>query len=279
MDRIQKALDRSRAERVDAPGAAPRAERVHSVGSEPVSNASTAGRAPERIVYTQTRVFTPAAAVLERNRILNPASADAASVAFRMLRTQVLQRMDANAWRSLAIFSPAAADGKTTTAINLAVSLASDRLHTVLLVEFDFKRPSMGAKLGLTPQFGADDALLGRAALEDCLYHPEGFDRLVVLPARAPIADSSEILAGPRSRAIVAEIRARYPERLIVYDLPPVMSADDALAFAPLVECGLVVAAEGQTRRSDLARTVELLHKTPLVGTVLNRAAQAPSGY
>jgi hypothetical protein len=58
-----------------------------------------------------------------------------------------------------------------------------------------------------------------------------------------------------------------------------VLSADDALSFAPLVECGLVVAAEGSTRRDDLVRTVELLHKTPLVGTVLNRAADTPSGY
>jgi hypothetical protein len=54
---------------------------------------------------------------------------------------------------------------------------------------------------------------------------------------------------------------------------------DDALSFAPQVECGLVVAAEGRTRRKDLVRTVELLHKTPLVGTVLNRAADAPAGY
>jgi len=263
MDRIQKALDLSRAERAGA-GPPPRAERI---------------QVPGQILYTQTRVFTPASPVLERNRILNPSSSDAAAVAFRMLRTQVLQRMDDKGWRSLAIFSPGAADGKTTTAINLAVSLASDRLHTVLLVDFDFKRPTLAAKLGLAPEFGAEDALLGRAPLEDCLYHPEGFDRLVVLPARAAIADSSEILAGPRSRAIVGELRARYPERIIVYDLPPVMAADDALAFAPLVECGLVVAAEGKTRRNDLARTVELLHKTPLVGTVLNRAAQAPPGY
>ncbi len=64
-----------------------------------------------------------------------------------------------------------------------------------------------------------------------------------------------------------------------MFDLPPVLAADDALAFAPLVECGLVVAAEGRTRRNDLVRTIELLHNTPLVGTVLNRAGDTPSGY
>jgi Mrp family chromosome partitioning ATPase len=91
--------------------------------------------------------------------------------------------------------------------------------------------------------------------------------------------NSSEILAGPTCRELVAELRSRYPERVIIFDLPPVLDADDALSFVPLVDCGLVVAAEGGTRRNDLVRTVELLSKTPLVGTVLNRAATAPAGY
>jgi protein-tyrosine kinase len=234
---------------------------------------------PTAVVYTRTKVFSPVPGHLERNRILRSDDSDSAASAYRMLRTQVLQRLDAHGWRSLAIFSPGANDGKTTTAINLAVSLAGDRLHTVLLVDFDLKHPSLAASLGLDPEFGVDDALTGKAPLEDCLYHPEGFNRLVVLPARAGLGNSSEILAGPRSRELVAELRSRYPERVIIYDLPPVLTADDALSFAPLVECGLVVAAEGRTRRNDLVRTIELLNKTPLVGTVLNRAADAPSGY
>lgn len=264
-------MDLARLSRVPGSG---RAERLHVR-----DGAAAAPAIPGAIVYSRTRLFTPSTQILERNRILDPASSHGAANAFRMLRTQVLQRMDAHGWRSLAIFSPGASDGKTTTAINLAVSMASDRLHTVLLVDFDFKRPSMAERLGLAPEQGSDDALCDRAPLEDCLYHPEGFDRLVVFPARAALADSSEVLAGPRSRALVAELRARYPERIILYDLPPVLAADDALAFAPLVECGLVVAGEGRTRRKDLVRTVELLGKTPLVGTVLNRALQAPAGY
>jgi protein-tyrosine kinase len=274
MDRIRKALDLARLERVH-PEDSPRMDR-------PVQDETADGLtriAPASITYTRTRVFTPQADVLERNRIMNPSASDPAAAAFRMLRTQVLQRMDANGWRTLAIFSPSAHDGKTTTAINLAVSLASDRLHTVLLVDFDFKHPTLAARLDLAPESGADDALSGRARVENCLYHPEGFERLVVLPARAALENSSEILAGPRSREVVGELRARYPERIIIFDLPPVLSTDDALSFAPLIECGLVVAAEGRTRRNDLVRAVELLHKTPLVGTVLNRATDVPPGY
>ena len=149
----------------------------------------------------------------------------------------------------------------------------------MLLVDLDFTHPTIATRFGLSPEFGSDDAMMGAAKLEDCLYHPEGFDRLVLMPARATLADSSEILAGPRSRQLVTELRARYPERILVFDLPPVLTADDALAFSPQVDCGLIVAAEGRTRRNNLVRTVELLAKVPLVGTVLNRAADVPSGY
>jgi Mrp family chromosome partitioning ATPase len=196
-----------------------------------------------------------------------------------MLRTQVIQRMDENGWRTMAVLSPRANDGKTTTAINLAVSMANDHRHTVLLVDCDLRCPAIGATLGIKPEFGVDDLLRGEARIEQCLYHPEGFDRLVVLPARAPLANSSEALAGPRGRALVADLRGRYPERIIVFDLPPVLGTDDALAFLPLVECGLVVVAERATPRDDLLRCMELLRKTPILGTVLNRATDVSPGY
>jgi protein-tyrosine kinase len=286
MDHIGQALERVRQERK----AVESAVRAPLVGSRragaPLDAQGDEVRGPDRrpgngrFVYTRTRVFTPLADVLEANRILDPAATTAASAGFRMLRTQVLQRMDANGWRSLAIFGPTSSEGKTTTAINLAISLANDHRHSVLLADFDFRRPAVARRLGLSPEYGADDVLTGAASLEDCLYHPAGFERFVVLPARSTLMNSSEVLASYRTRQIVDELRSRYPERIVLFDLPPVLSADDALAFAPLVECGLVVVAESRTRRNDLVRTMELLHKTSIVGTVLNQAsAPSSSGY
>jgi len=280
MDRIRKALDLARQERDRSfdPEAT-----VHAIDLEakghPTSESRAAPSLPTRIVYTNTRIFTPDAGALESKRVVNPAGNDAAAAAFRMLRTQVIQRMDENGWRSVAVLSPGAQDGKTTTAINLAVSLANDHQHTVLLVDCDLRRPTIGARLGINPEFGMDDLLNGDAHVEQCLYHPEGYDRLVVLPARAALANSSDALAGPRGRRLVAELRGRYPERIIVFDLPPVLGTDDALAFLPLVECGLVVIAERATRRDDLLRCMELLRKTPILGTVLNKATDVNSGY
>jgi protein-tyrosine kinase len=272
MDRIRRALDLARQEREQ--GSRP----------TPISNPSAEceaidARFPTSIAYSNTRVFTTEPALLESNRIVNPSGNDPAATAFRMLRTQVLLRMDENSWRSLAVLSPGADDGKTTTAVNLALNLANDRHHTVLLIDSDLKRPTIGATLGIKPEFGLDDILRGDARIDQCLYHPEGFDRLVVLPARAALENSSEALAGPRGRALVAELRSRYPERILVFDLPPVLGEDDALAFLPLVECGLVVVAEGATRRDDLLRCMELLRNTPVIGTVITRASEVNSGY
>jgi protein-tyrosine kinase len=283
VDRIRKALDLAREERDRGFD-----REAHAVMIDPEAKAHLTSEAPRsvpgvpaQIVYTNTRVFRPDAAALESKRIVNPAGNGngAAVAAFRMLRTQVIQRMDENGWRTMAVLSPGANDGKTTTAINLAVSLANDHRHTVLLVDCDLRQPAIGATLGINPEFGVDDLLQGRARIEQCLYHPEGFDRLVVLPARAALANSSEALAGPRGRALVADLRDRYPERIVVFDLPPVLGIDDALAFLPLVECGLVVIAERVTPRDDLLRCMELLRKTPILGTVLNRATDVSPGY
>jgi Mrp family chromosome partitioning ATPase len=281
MDRIRKALDLARREREQGPESAPMPRLSAEPAPMPRTSVEPAADAqyPRSIAYSNTRVFSPDSALLESNRIIDPSGSDPAATAFRMLRTQVLQRMDENAWRSLAVLSPGAHDGKTTTAINLAVNLANDRRHTVLLVDSDLKRPSISAALGITPELGLDDVLRGNARIDQCLHHPQGFDRLVILPARAALANSSEILAGPRGRAVVAELRARYPERILVFDLPPVLGADDALAFLPLVECGLVVVAERATRREDLLRCMELLRKTPLIGTVVTKATYVNSGY
>lgn len=274
MDRIRRALDLAREDRARLVGGEEIATLLEFPASAPSSN-----EVPGFIEYTKTRVYAPRPKTLESNRIVDPSGTDPAAAAFRMLRTQVLQRMDDKGWRSIAVLSPNSRDGKTTTAINLAMSLANDRRHTVLLVDSDLKHPAIARTMGIEPEFGLNDVLSGDAGVEECLYHPKGFDRLVILPTTGTLANSSEALSGHRGRELVAEMRQRYPERIVLFDLPPIMGADDALAFLPLVECGLIVVAERATRREDLLRCMELVSKTPIVGTVLNRSTTVTSAY
>ena len=267
MEKIRKALDLAREQRA-----------VHHHGQIPDPSPVGEQRRPQggEVVayeYTRTRVITPDPVALERRRIMLPSSTSAAAEAFRMLRTQILQRMAAHGWRSLAVVSPGGDEGRSTTAANLALTIAADSRHSALLCDLDLRSPSLAALFDFVAERGVDDVLAGRSLIEDCLYHPRGYDRFVLLPARAPLAGSSEVLAGPAARELVRELRERYLDRILIFDLPPVLAADDALAFAPSVECALVVVGEGTTRRDDLARCLELLRNTPIVGTVLNRAA------
>ncbi len=270
MEKIRKALDLAREQRAsqrpdagDAGAGAPAAATERRPGP----------REPGVYEYTRTRVFAPDPAELERRRIVAPSSTSDAAEAFRMLRTQVLQRMAANHWRSIAIVSAGANDGRSTMATNFALTVAADARHSALLCDLDLRAPAIAGLFGLQPEHGVDDVLAGRARIEDCLYHPKGYDRFVLLPARGPLTGSSEVLAGPAARQLVTELRERYADRILVFDLPAVLAADDALAFSPCVECALVVVSEGATRRDELTRCLEVLHKTPIVGTVLNRSA------
>ncbi len=272
MDKIRKALDLARLERQHLPEEATRR-------LEPLAAAASKRTAVSAIAYTRTRVVPVLPEHLENQRVVAPAAPGPASAGFRMLRTQVLQRMTAQHWRTLTVFSPSPGEGRTTTAVNLAIQLSGDHDHTVLLVDLDLRRPAIATSFGFVPERGVDDVLAGEAEIGECLYHPDGFERLVVLPARQPMTHSSEIVAGLRCRELVAELRERYEERIIIFDVPPVLATDDALAFAPHAECGLMVAVEGRTRREDLVRAIELLHNTPIVGTVLNRADKVPNEH
>jgi Mrp family chromosome partitioning ATPase len=94
----------------------------------------------------------------------------------------------------------------------------------------------------------------------------------VLLPGGEPLANSAEMLNSPKMAQLVADMKSRYHSRIIIFDLPPVLTSADALAFSPYVDAALLVVEEGVTEKQDLERAVELLSSTNIVGTVLNKA-------
>ena len=272
MERIKQALEKARQERGEAPPPAP--------GSDSGTARRTAALAePESITYTETRTFQPSPEVLRRNRILGSSADDPTTVAaYRMLRTQVLQRMKEKGWKALAITSPGPGEGKTLTAVNLAISLAREVNHTVLLVDLDLRNPSVHEYFGYQPEKGVSDIVLRGADVSEALFNP-GIERLVVLPGHEPLPHSSEVLSSPAMVALVNDLKHRYPSRIVLFDLPPLLSADDAVAFAPHVDAALLVLEEGKTTREDATRAVGYLRNTELLGTVLNKSEEAVSGY
>lgn len=230
------------------------------------------------IVYNQTRVVDLDMAHLERNRIITLDNEDPNSISFDILRTQVLAKMEANNWRTLAITSPTPGCGKTVVAINLALSIAKQTDYTALLVDFDLRRPQVAAYLGLPKENSFADYLDGKIEFNDALVNP-GIPRFVVLPNRRPVKNSTEVLTSRKVKAIVEDLRDRYEKRICIFDLPPLKSTDDAIAFLPQVDCVLMVVSSGETTPGEVKDCRRQLQSSNLLGVVLNKSEEVAKTY
>ena len=257
------------AEDKTSPASSPIARAARHAASAPQAPVHAA---PPRIEYTATRVLPAARLALQERVGVVKSDRSPLAEAFRMLRSQVLQKMRADGHRVLAVTSPRAIAGKSLGALNLALAIAADFDSTVLLVDADLGGQGLQALLGLEGAAGLGDHLLRGTPLPELLVNP-GIDRLVVLPAgSAAVAQSSELLSTRVTRELVAEMKARYDDRIVIVDLPPALDTADALAFLPLADTTLVVIEEHTTRMADMESLAELLAPFELVGSVLSQS-------
>lgn len=262
------------------PGAEPRLEPRLETRPEPCPDPRDApGHDARRgqVQYTRTRIQPVASQLLREQRISGGLERSELANAFKLLRTQVLQRLTQLGANTLGITSPGDGEGKTVAAINLAVHISMEIDWTVLLVDADLHAPSVHRILGLEVKAGLSDYLAGRARVEDLLIHP-GFGRFVILPGHDAMENSSEMLSSVRMLELVSELKARYPKRMVIFDLPPLLSSSDTLAFSPFAEAFLMVVEEGRTRQEDVVRAAQMLDSSKLLGTVLNKARDISVG-
>jgi protein-tyrosine kinase len=223
-----------------------------------------------------TRQFLPATldgTTMERNRVLPQVGDQVALRAYKILRTRLLQKLSANQWNSVAVTGTESGQGKTLTAINLSVALAQDPNTKVCLVDLDLHRPQVAAQLGLGFELGLGDYLLGNCPADQIIYE-SGMPRLVVIPNSKRFEHSSEMLAGARMLELMRVIETEMPRHIVIFDMPPLLLADDVLTFAPQVDGVLLVVAEGMTLRATVEKAKELLADMNLIGVVLNRSSE-----
>ncbi|HWF62598.1 MAG TPA: CpsD/CapB family tyrosine-protein kinase [Nitrospira sp.] len=247
-------------------------KRSSSHGERPKQAAHSA---PPPITYTRTRSLSIAHAVLHGHRVMAAHSKGPFVDAYKILRTQVTQRLRENGWNVVGVTSPGYGEGKTLTAVNLAVSLAMETTQTVLLVDSDLQDPTVHQVFGLKDCLGLADYLLDDQPVEDLLLHP-GIGRFVLLPGGRAISNSTEILTSPKMLALVEELKHRYPSRVVIFDLPPLLHTADVLAFSPYTDALLLVIEEGKTTGEELQRALALVKNSrPVLGTVLNKAGRS----
>ena len=216
---------------------------------------------------------------LQDQRVLPPGAGGPLGGVYKMLRAQVLRRMEQLHANTLAVMSPTAGDGKTLTAINLAIAIAAESARTVLLVDFDLRNPGIHRRFNVQPAIGVEQTLETHQPVQEAMIKIKGYDRLTILPALQRVEHSSEMLSGQAVAALVAELRTRYANRILIFDLPPVLQADDALVFSKHVQAGLIVVNEGSTKREDVVQSLQVLQDTKIVGTVLYGSREMQRNY
>jgi receptor protein-tyrosine kinase len=173
-------------------------------------------------------------------------------------------------------------EGKTFTAINLALSIAMEMDRRVLLVDADVAQPSIPHRLGLTPGKGLLDLLSDpTVALSECLLRTN-IEKFSLLPAGTPHARATELLASDAMSRLVAELTSRYPDRVVIFDSPPLLASSESRVLATNLGQILFVVEADRTAQSTISEALATIEACPVVMTVLNKArrtADAPYGY
>lgn len=227
---------------------------------------------------SKTRKTTLDAEVLEANRIVMGLKNDQRADLYRVLRTNILKQLRENNWNSLFVTSATQGAGKTLTAINLAIAIALEGNQSVLLVDADLRRPSISRHLGLQCEYGFIDYLSGLVPLEKVLIHPD-IESLVVLPGKDSKVNSSELISSPKMIDFIQEIKTRYESRIIIFDIPPIFVADDALLFMQHLDAALFVVEDEKNTSEELQHALQTLEQTNLLGLVLNKSRQPLPNY
>jgi receptor protein-tyrosine kinase len=216
----------------------------------------TAGLAARGILTPETK----------RNRTLEE---------FRLIKRMVLSRRwdvrDAPG-NTVIVTSALPAEGKTTTAINLAMSIAAEEDLRVLLIDADFIKPDALRQLGVSAGKGLIDVLQDpRMDISDVMLRTN-IDKLSLIPSGQLHDRCTELLASARMDRLIKELASRYEDRILIFDSPPVLATTESVVLTSHMGQVVFVVQAGRTKRESVDSALELIGDRPHLGLVLNRA-------
>lgn len=270
MERLRKALEEAKKERGQqpqapepGPAASPAKQDQKGWVSPVYDQCCPVELDPERVSEQRCLGVVPGAAELEH---------------YKVLRTHIVQRTRQNGQNTLMVTSPNPGEGKTLTAINLSFALAMEFSHTVLLVDCDLRQQKVHQYLCYSSDRGLADYFLDNRPIRDLIVWP-GVEKMSLISGSRTISDSAELLGSPRMKDLVAEMKSRYPDRYVVFDVPPILAGADALTFAEHVDAVIMVVQADKTSVDEVEHALELIPREKFLGFVLNRKRSRAKGY
>jgi len=191
---------------------------------------------------------------------------------YRKLKSAVLMVMQPHAKQNtLVVTSSESGEGKSLTAINLALVLAQESNRTVLLVDADLRRPSLHTYLGVKPGLGLADCIIDKVDLHDALVKTT-VPRLNFLGSGKKTDTPAELLSSDRMKGLMQEIKSRYHDRIIIFDTPPALIFTDIRVLSQFADGILFVVKEGVSANS-VRDALASLKGRPILGIVYNGAS------
>ena len=243
------------AQDVDSRGTAP------SRGADPMHERPASESVPLRPSARVPVEATPNPVLVAALEPLSPAAEQ-----YRSLRGRIGRAEGTQPLRVIQVTSPGKHDGKTVTALNLALTMAQEFQQRVLVMDTDLRSPGVHELLGVPPGPGLVDVLTGEATLEDALIEIAGY-RLTVLRAGRPYDRPAEMLGSAPMRRLLDTLRSQFDR--IVIDSGPATIADPA-AVATLADTLVLVVRAGTTTKPAIARAIQALGSAKLLGLVFN---------
>jgi protein-tyrosine kinase len=216
---------------------------------------------------------------LQANRIIAQDATSVLTRSFDMLRTQVLQQMDAHKWKIVAVTSPTPGCGKTVTGLNLGMSISRMLERQVLLLDLDFARPSVAKSTGLTISSTVGDVLEGSRPLEDVIVNASIGRQELKIVTCAPTTGSAELMASRNMASLFQQLRREYGSHTIIVDLPPILTSDDVITALPYVDCVLLVCAVGISTVAEIEESKRHLQNSEVVRVVLNKVPESSTNF
>ena len=274
-----------------APEPMPRAAPEVVVGEviEPTAAPATQSKAvakrPEPIIFKGERHPVNRQHLRDQGLIVPESTVTAVLEEFRIVKRQLLLNADQLAQQGMGpaaqrvlICSPHPGEGKSFTAVNLALAIAAEKECEVLLVDADFAKPSVLSMLGLPGGPGLMDALANpEIDAADCVIGTD-VPGLWVLPAGSATTSDTEYLSSSRTRTVLDRLVQGAPQRFVIFDSPPALAASPAAALAKYVGQAVVVARCDKTAQGSLEDAVSLLSGCPNIQLILNAVHFSPSG-
>lgn len=263
VERLKNAIDKAHAERMDK-------EAASDGGAKP----SDANKGAESELWSSVNALEVDQKAMDRSRVVSLSDEHPARISFDILRTRLTKLLRENNWSRIAVTSSTKGEGKTFVSLNLALSLARNQDHRVMLFDLDLRAPGLSKVLHASETLRIDNFL--RGGIEAKSYFRKIEDNLLVGLNSRRVPNSAELIQSESTIEVLNATIEEFQPTIVIYDLPPIMVSDDTIGVLDYVDGALLVAAAGETKTKEIAESERLIiEHTNLLGVILNKGEQS----